>query len=260
MSFYWIDSYGYFILFGLNFARYSKKFGWPYEELCKHKSCRGNPFFLWNLCAKPSTILLSLVSQLHMLYCGVHIEGYWSYQVLLCHTNLIQYRHFLWSGQEISKSESECNNSKISGCWINRKFHFTDALRCSAKNRRAMGLVIAQLCAKIDPVMMTSSNGRFSELLALCAGNSPVTGECPSQRPMTPSFDIFFDLHLNKRLSKQSWRWWFEMSSRSLRRHRNVSVRSCRHRVDTDPVRVHYDVLAGNLLTNKPSVNWNPSK
>ena len=45
----------------------------------------------------------------------------------------------------------------------------------------------------------------FSALLALCAGNSPVTGEFPSQRPVTRSFDVFFDLRLNKRLSKQPW-------------------------------------------------------
>ena len=49
-----------------------------------------------------------------------------------------------------------------------------------------------------------------SALLALCAGNSPVTGEFPSQRPVTRSFDVFFDQCLNKRLSKQSWGWWFE--------------------------------------------------
>ena len=42
----------------------------------------------------------------------------------------------------------------------------------------------------------------FSALLALCAENSPVTGEFPSQRPVTQSFDVFFDLRLNKRLSK----------------------------------------------------------
>ena len=45
----------------------------------------------------------------------------------------------------------------------------------------------------------------FSALLALCAGNSPVTGEFSSQRPVTRSFDVFFDLRLNNRLSKQSW-------------------------------------------------------
>ena len=43
----------------------------------------------------------------------------------------------------------------------------------------------------------------FSWLLALCVGKSPVTGELPSQRPVTRSFDVLFDLCLNKRLSKR---------------------------------------------------------
>ena len=61
----------------------------------------------------------------------------------------------------------------------------------------------------------------FSALLAVRAGNSPVPGEFPVQRPVTPSFDLFFDLRLNKRWSKQSWGWWFETLSRPLRRHCN---------------------------------------
>ena len=61
----------------------------------------------------------------------------------------------------------------------------------------------------------------FSALLALCAGNSPVTGEFPTQRPVTRSFDVFFDLRVNKRLNKQSRGWWFETPSRSLWRHCN---------------------------------------
>ena len=60
----------------------------------------------------------------------------------------------------------------------------------------------------------------FFALLALCAGNSPVTGEFPTQRPVTRSFDVFFDL-LNRRLSKQSWGWWFETPSCPLWRHCN---------------------------------------
>ena len=44
----------------------------------------------------------------------------------------------------------------------------------------------------------------FSALLAICAGNSPVPGEFLTQRPVTRSFDVFFDLRLNKRLSKHS--------------------------------------------------------
>ena len=43
----------------------------------------------------------------------------------------------------------------------------------------------------------------FSALLALRAENSPITGEFPAQRPVTRTFDAFFDRRLNKRLSKQ---------------------------------------------------------
>ena len=54
----------------------------------------------------------------------------------------------------------------------------------------------------------------------VCAGNSPVPGEFPAQRPVTRSFDVFFDLRLNKRLSKQSWGWWL----RRYRAHHDVIV------------------------------------
>ena len=57
--------------------------------------------------------------------------------------------------------------------------------------------------------------------MAIRAGNSPVTGEFPAQGPVTRIFDDLFDLYLNKRLSKQSWGWWFEMPSRPLWRHCN---------------------------------------
>ena len=63
----------------------------------------------------------------------------------------------------------------------------------------------------------------FSALLAICAGNSPVSGEVPAQRPVTRIFDVFFDLRLNKPMSKQWWGWWFETLSRPLWRHCNVT-------------------------------------
>ena len=56
----------------------------------------------------------------------------------------------------------------------------------------------------------------FSALLAFCEANSAVTGEFPSQRPVSLSFDVFFDLRLNKRLSKQSLGWWLETLSQSV--------------------------------------------
>ena len=61
--------------------------------------------------------------------------------------------------------------------------------------------------------MMTSSNGNIPVLLAICAGNSPFTGEFPAQRPVMRSFDVFFDLHLNERLANNR-------EAGDLRRHR----------------------------------------
>ena len=60
----------------------------------------------------------------------------------------------------------------------------------------------------------------FSALLAICAGNSPGN----SQRPVTRSFDVFFGLLLNKRLSEQSWGWWFETLWHPLWRLRNATT------------------------------------
>ena len=53
----------------------------------------------------------------------------------------------------------------------------------------------------------------YSTLLALSMGNSPVTGEFPTQKPVTRSVDVFFDLRLNKRLSNNR-------EAGDLRRHR----------------------------------------
>ena len=68
---------------------------------------------------------------------------------------------------------------------------------------------------------MTSSNGYIFRVTGHLWGNSPVPVEFPAQRPVTRSFEVFFDLRLNKRLSKQSWGWWFETLPRRLWRHSN---------------------------------------
>ena len=56
---------------------------------------------------------------------------------------------------------------------------------------------------KIPSHMVSHQMETVSALLTICAGNSPVTGEFPAQRPVKRSFDVFSDLRLNKRLSKQ---------------------------------------------------------
>ena len=71
----------------------------------------------------------------------------------------------------------------------------------------------------------------FSALLAICAGNSLVHGEFPTQRPVTRSFDVFFDLRLNKWLSKQSWGWWLETLSCPLWRHCNDTSSRHKHNI-----------------------------
>ena len=59
----------------------------------------------------------------------------------------------------------------------------------------------------------------FPRFWPFCAGNSPVTGEFHTQTPVTRSFDVFYDLHLDKRLNKLTWCWWFGTPSGSFWRH-----------------------------------------
>ena len=90
---------------------------------------------------------------------------------------------------------------------------------------------------------------KFSGLLALCEGNSPVTGEFLLQRPVTRSFDVFFDLRLNKRLSKKSWGWWFETPSRSIWRHCNEIPTKLAHRWKMGQcMRVFYEIWPGLIF------------
>ena len=69
---------------------------------------------------------------------------------------------------------------------------------------------------------MTSSNGNIFRVTDPLCGEFTGPGEIPTQSPVTRSFDVYFDLRLNKRLNKQSQGWWFETLSRPLWRHRNA--------------------------------------
>ena len=70
-------------------------------------------------------------------------------------------------------------------------------------------------------IMMTSSNGNIFRVTGHLCGEFTGLRWSPRKRPVTRSFDIFFDLRLNKRLSKQSWCWWFETLLCPLWRQRN---------------------------------------
>ena len=84
----------------------------------------------------------------------------------------------------------------------------------------AMLILYREFCARWWRHQMES----FSTLLALCEGNPLVTGGFPSQGPVMRSFDVFCDLCINKRLSKQSTRRCIEAPSRSLWRHCKVAL------------------------------------
>ena len=68
---------------------------------------------------------------------------------------------------------------------------------------------------------MTSSNGNIFRVAGHLCWEFTDPRWIPAQRPVTRSFDVFYDLHPNKRLSKQWWGWWFETPSCPLWRHRN---------------------------------------
>ena len=83
-------------------------------------------------------------------------------------------------------------------------------------------------------LMMTSSNGNIFRVTGHLWGEFTGPRWHPAQRPVTRSFDVFFDLLLYKRLRKRSWGWWFETLSCPLWRHRNMTavciyINKCRY-------------------------------
>ena len=121
---------------------------------------------------------------------------------------------------------------QISKLYLHLVLHKNGSLSPESYHSPQMGPVIGikQCLLEQRHIWVTTSHDdvikmeTFSALLAICAGNSPVPGEFPVQRPVRWSFDVFFDLRLNKRLSKQSGGWWFDTPSRQLWGHRNVKL------------------------------------
>ena len=74
--------------------------------------------------------------------------------------------------------------------------------------------------------MMTSSNENVFHVTGPLCGEFTGPRWIPRTKASDAEFDVFFDLCLNKRLSKQSWGWWFETLSRPLWRHSNDTLRT----------------------------------
>ena len=112
-----------------------------------------------------------------------------------------------------------------SSCPVNVRLHYTWLLKgaidaClqsvgnSENNMVTRDCIFREIIGESPICMMTSSNGNIFHVTGPLCGK--FTGEFPSQRPVTRSFDVFPDLCLNKRLSKQSRHRWFETPTRSL--------------------------------------------
>ena len=82
-------------------------------------------------------------------------------------------------------------------------------------------ICVLAFCSHVLTSMMTSSNGNIFRVTGHLCGEFTGPGDFPAQRPVTRSFDVFFYLRPNERLSKQPWGWWFETPSWSLWRHGN---------------------------------------
>ena len=91
--------------------------------------------------------------------------------------------------------------------------------------------------------MMTSSNENIFLVTGHLCGEFTIDRWIPAQRPVRRSSNVLFDPHLNKRLSKQWWGWWFETSSCPLWRHCNET-----HKISSSP-----NLGEGNLLVSSIS-------
>ena len=145
----------------------------------------------------------------------------WRHCNCLSNTGYVSKTHLVLKSREISFIHNIWFSSPIS-------FNFAQQYHCRALCKISKRLVyvmgkghLARLELKlrfgrISHIMMTSSNGNIFRVTGPLCGEFTGPGEFPTQRPVTRSFDVFFDLRLNKRLSKQPWGWWFETPSWSL--------------------------------------------
>ena len=115
--------------------------------------------------------------------------------------------------------------------------------------RRYSALESAPFCKRPQPTVASG-----------CPPCGRLCGEFPSQRPVARSFDVFFDLRLNKWLSEQSKRRWFETPLCSLCRHCNGKLISwiyydIRNNLESFDICVFFSSTE-TMVYKRPSFPW----
>ena len=124
-----------------------------------------------------------------------------SCQVMSCHVILCYARSSCFH-----KFNGQCIFTTLRNLIISPLIRYWDGVQitCFIKLRNKNQMTLSYGCLALA-TWWRHQMETFSALLAICAGNSPVTGEFQAQRPVRRSFD----LRLNKRVSKQGWHRWF---------------------------------------------------
>ena len=139
---------------------------------------------------------------------------------------MISFIHYKWWYRSNCTAFPQCTFHKLFHLFTRKILHIADNwefwLFITSKTR-PWHIFWDSPCISltINPYsMMASSNGNIFRVTGhLCGEFCPRL--IPAQRSVTWSFDVFFDLRLNKRLGKQSWGWYFETLSHTLWRHCN---------------------------------------
>ena len=156
---------------------------------------------------------------------------------------------FLHRNNVLNREKSFCSRTQFALWWA--CLMDTCLRKVSYSTRDAFDLAFI-------PSMMTSSNGNTFRVTGPLWGEFTGPGEFPTQRPVTRSFDVFFDLRLIKRLSKQTWGWWFETPSWPFWRHCNASWWSKYNRLNdfcvahsARPYKIAGDICLSNIFNEK---------
>ena len=168
------------------------------------------------------------VTVMHTLYLFPANGVGWRYTNSFAHSSDF---HAFADTQQVSLSSTFSHSPLNACCFVSSDWWSTDF----PWNRQAALWRIVTFRLFVIPwyIMMTSSNGNIFRVTGHLCGEFTGPGEFPTQRPVTRSFDAFFDLRLNKRLSKLPWGWWFETPSWSLWRQCNVILWTGRKEIQT---------------------------